>query len=466
MNIDPPKRPKIADSIGAHLAASLASGSTTYPYNSAGMGSSATLADTSPEVRQAATDLHHLNIGPGAALATEWLDAGLELPDLPAMRRYRIERVRAQMVKMGYAGALLMDPMNIRYATDSTNMQIWVMHNAARYCWVGTDGSCIVWEFNECEFLDAHNPAVTEIRPAKGSTYFLAGPRWAEQANRFADEIIDVVTEHAGSGARIAIDQCHPIGYQRLAAAGIEIGNGVELMELARMIKGPDEIRAMRCAVHACEASMAEMREALIPGMTEREVWSILHAGNIRRAGEWIETQILASGPRTNPWMQEASARVIEAGDLLAYDTDLVGAYGMMVDISRTWLVGEGPANAAQMSTHALALEQIERNTQLLRPGTTFRALTFDSWSPPHEAYRRYCCQFHGVGQCDEFPEIYWPEQWEEWGYDGELETGMVLTVESFVGPRVGGEGVKLENQVLVTEKGPVLLTESSLSLR
>jgi len=437
MTENPPKRPKIAVS----------------------------LADASREVHRAATDLHHLNIGPGEALAESWRQAGLDLPDIPAMRRYRIDRVRAQMAKMGYAGALLMDPMNIRYATDSTNMQVWVMHNAARYCWVGIDGSCIVWEFNECEFLDAHNPAVTETRPAIGSSYFIAGPRWAEQANRFADEIVDVVEEHAGRGARIAVDQCHPIGYGRFADAGIEVGNGQEMMELARVIKGSEEIRAMRCAVHACQASMREMQEALAPGMTEREVWSILHAGNIRRAGEWIETQILASGPRTNPWMQEASARVIEAGDLLAYDTDLVGAYGMMVDISRTWLVGDGRPSAAQASSHALALEQIERNTELLRPGATFRELTFDAWSPPHERYRRYCCQFHGVGQCDEFPEIYWPEQWEDWGYDGELEAGMVLTVESYVGPRAGGEGVKLENQVLVTDQGPELLTGLPLAL-
>ena len=423
------------------------------------------LADASTEVHRAATDLHHLNIGPGAALEAEWVAAGLELPHLPAMRRYRIDRVRAQMELMGYDGALLMDPMNIRYATDSTNMQIWVMHNAARYCWVGMDGSCIVWEFNECEFLNAHNPAVTETRPACGSTYFLAGPRWREKANQFADEIIDVVTEHAGPNAKIAIDQCHPTGYQRFAEAGIEVGNGVEMMELARVIKSEDEIKAMKCAAHACQTTMREMQAAMEPGMTERDVWSILHAGNIKRAGEWIETQILASGPRTNPWMQEASSRVLEAGDLLAYDTDLVGAYGMMVDISRTWLVGGGTPNAAQASTYAIAREQIERNTEMLTPGTTLRDLTFNAWSPSWDDYRRYCCQFHGVGQCDEYPEIYWPEQWEEWGYDGVLEPGMVLTVESYVGPRVGGEGVKLENQVLVTANGPELLTELSLDL-
>ncbi|NNF56220.1 MAG: aminopeptidase P family protein [Acidimicrobiales bacterium] len=423
------------------------------------------LADASAEVERAATDLHHLNLGPGEALFNEWLAAGLELPNLEEMRHYRINRVRNQMEKLGYDGAILMDPMNIRYATDSTNMQIWVMHNAARYCWVGLDGSCIVWEFNECEFLDAHNPVVTEVRPAIGSTYFLAGPRYREQANRWADEMLSVIAEHAGTTPRIAVDQCAQIGYQRFAEAGIDVGHGFELMELARVIKGPDEIKAMRCAAHACQTTMREMYQALEPGMTEREVWAVLHAGNIRRAGEWIETQILASGPRTNPWMQEASSRTIQAGELLGYDTDLVGAYGMMVDISRTWLVGGGKPSAAQQTTHALAMEQIERNTALLRPGTTLRELTFNAWSPPHEQYRRYCCQFHGVGQCDEYPEVYWPDQWEQWGYDGVLEPNMVLTVESFVGPRSGGEGVKLENQILVTEAGPELLTPLPLSL-
>jgi Xaa-Pro dipeptidase len=38
------------------------------------------------------------------------------------------------------------------------------------------------------------------------------------------------------------------------------------------------------------------------PGMTENDVWAELHKSNIRRGGEWIETRILSSGQRTNPW--------------------------------------------------------------------------------------------------------------------------------------------------------------------
>ena len=43
--------------------------------------------DGTPAVARAAGDLHHLTIGPGEALTAEWLSAGLELPDLPAMRQ-------------------------------------------------------------------------------------------------------------------------------------------------------------------------------------------------------------------------------------------------------------------------------------------------------------------------------------------------------------------------------------------
>ena len=44
-----------------------------------------------------------------------------------------------------------------------------------------------------------------------------------------------------------------------------------------------------------------------------------------RRGGEWIECRLLTSGERTNPWFQECSDRVIQTGDIVAFDTDLIG---------------------------------------------------------------------------------------------------------------------------------------------
>ena len=110
-----------------------------------------------------------------------------------------------------------------------------------------------------------------------------------------AAEMVDVVAEHCGSNARIAVDQCHYVGYKEFERAGWTIENGTELMEQARKIKGPDEIKAMRCSAHACQAAMYDMQQQMQPGMTERQIWAMLHAGNIARAG---------SGSKPRSWRQ------------------------------------------------------------------------------------------------------------------------------------------------------------------
>ena len=113
-------------------------------------------------------------------------------------------------------------------------------------------------------------------------------------------------------------------------------------MEHARVIKGHDDILAMRCGMYSCEMAVAAMEEAAAPGMSEDDIWAVLHAENIRRGGEWIETRLLASGPRTNPWFQECGPRVVQNNEILAFDTDLIGVYGICSDISRTWFLGDG----------------------------------------------------------------------------------------------------------------------------
>ena len=107
-----------------------------------------------------------------------------------------------------------------------------------------------------------------------------------------------------------------------------------------------DEIKAMRCASVACENSVNLMehfsREKVPSGsISETEICSVLHAENIKRGGEWIETRLLASGPRTNPWFQECGPRITRNNEIIAFDTDLVGCYGICVAISRTWWLGD-----------------------------------------------------------------------------------------------------------------------------
>jgi len=397
---------------------------------------------------------------PGEPALSEWRELGLELPDIDTVRRYRLERIRAQLSQRDLAGIVVADPINIRYATDCTNMQVWCTHNAVRYAFVATEGPVVLFDFHGCAHLSHSIDTIDETRPAKAWFYFGVGDRVEGQAGKWAHEIADLVTVYGGGNRRIAIDRCNPEGLHALNGLGIELFNGEEVMELARVIKSNEEIKAMRCALATCEKAMAIMQDHLVPGVTEQRLWSYLHAENIARGGEWIETRLLASGPRTNPWFAECSARVVAEGDLLAFDTDLIGPYGMCADISRTWLCGGGRPSNEQRDLFARAREQIAYNTELLKPGAGFRELTEKAFRLPDAfAANRYSVVFHGVGLCDEYPAIYYPEDWEAAGYDGELEENMVLCVESYVGREGGEEGVKLEEQVLITADGPVTLS-------
>ena len=66
----------------------------------------------------------------------------------------------------------------------------------------------------------------------------------------------------------------------------------------------------------------------------------------------------------------------------------------------------------------------------------------------------------HGVGLCDEWPHISYPDKMVPGAFDYELEEGMTLCVEVLVGEVGGDFSIKLEDQVLVTADGYENLTK------
>jgi len=399
-------------------------------------------------------------IGPTPLAFAEWAALGLQVPQLATMREYRLQRICEQLVARDLGGILLFDPLNIRYATDSTNMQLWTTHNPARACFVAASGHVVLWDFHGCDHLSAHLPLVRELRSGASFFYFETGERTDEHARRFCAQVDELLRTHAGDNRRLAVDRIEVAGLRALDALGVQVHNGQAVTEFARLIKGPDEILAMRCAVASCEAAIAEMRQAMRAGVTENDVWAALHSGNIRRGGEWIETRILSSGPRTNPWYQESGPRVLSDGDLLSFDTDLIGVYGFCVDMSRSWMCGGLEPTAEQKRLYRIAHEHIHVNADMVKPGVRFSELTANGHRLPESCRaQRYGVMFHGVGLCDEYPCIRYPEDFDAYGYEGELQPGMALCVEAYVGEVGGRDGIKLENQLLVTETGYEVLT-------
>lgn len=392
--------------------------------------------------------------------------AAAPAPDLDLLRSYRYARIQQLLRDNDCAAALLCNPINIRYAIDSRNMTVWLLHNMGRYCLVPAEGRAVLFEYANRNCLEqaAGLPAVGEVRPALIHAFFDAAEHAAPVSLRWAREIRALVDTLAGSGRqRLAIDRADLLGAEALRQQHFELVEGQRLMELARSIKNSAEIECMRRSLAVADLGMQRMRAALRPGISERELWAELHHANIAHGGEWIETMLLSSGPRTNPWFQEASDRRIEAGELVCFDTDMIGPYGYCSDVSRCFLCGDGPASAEQRTLHGLAAEQVRFNTELLRPGLAFRDYTAQAWRvPPRFREQDYGCIAHGVGLVDEWPAIYGNVD-DPLLQDGVFVPGMTVCVESYIGEVGGREGVKLEDQVLITATGHEVLSRYPL---
>lgn len=419
----------------------------------------ARLGDGSPN------DNDRVEIGPTQLAFAEWRVAGLALPDLGAMREFRWRRLTQAITARDYGGILMFDPLNIRYATDTTNMQLWNSHNPFRAVLLCADGHMVIWDYKQAPFLSAFNPLVAEVRSGASFFYAVSGDRGGDDARAFAGQIDEVMRAHAGTNRRLAVDKIMVAGLRALEAAGFQVMEGEEVTERTRAIKGPDEIAAMRCAHHACEAAVAGMEafaRAAVPkgAVSEDDIWAELHRGNIRRGGEWIETRLLASGPRTNPWFQECGPRIVQPGEIVAFDTDLIGAYGICIDISRSWWIGEARPPDAMISAMTHALDHIRDHQARLAPGVTIRELSHGGHRLDAQYWRqKYSCKMHGVGLCDEWPFVPYPDGWVDGAFEAALEPGMVLCTEALVSPEGGSFSIKLEDQVLITEAGCEVLT-------
>lgn len=386
--------------------------------------------------------------------------------NLDALRTYRYRRIQEQLAAFDCSAALLSNPVNIRYATDSRNMTVWSLHNQARYCVVPAVGKAVLFDYanRNCVVAAQPLPAVDERRPARIHSFFDAGEHALRVSREWAAEVHDAVRSMMGSGRhRLAVDRCDLLGFEALRAEGIELIEGQRLMELARSIKCDAEVACERASLAVADIGMQRMREALAPGITENELWAHLHHANIENDGEWIETRLLCSGPRTNPWFQECSDRVIQAGELVAFDTDMVGPFGYCADVSRTLYCGPGTPTASQRQLYQLAAEQVAVNCSLLAPGRSFREYREKAWKIPDKYYElNYGCLFHGIGLVDEWPLVA-PDCADPIAQDGVLLPGMTVCVESYIGERGGVEGVKLEQQVLITGTGHEILSRFPL---
>ncbi|MEY2443540.1 MAG: hypothetical protein QOE00_120 [Ilumatobacteraceae bacterium] len=374
--------------------------------------------------------------------------------------RERLARLRTTLAIHDVGAAVFFDAINIRYACGVRNMQLNTTRNPGRYVFVPVEGPVVLFEYRGCAHLAEGYDTVDEIRGARGLHPFYGGDHYRRHLAGFVDDMRVLMVRCGLQGQRLGIERSPIEAVPALLAAGFDIVDASPIIDRAKSIKTPTELDLIRASVAGTEAAVAFMEERLVPGRSENEVWAELHRALIAGGGEYLETRLFNSGPRTNPWFQEAGNKIIAAGELVCLDTDAVGCHGYCTDLSRTFLAGDGPPTARQRDTYALAYEQLQHNMNLIEVGMSFREFAEKTWSFPDEFVdRRYLGPVHGNGMVAEYPIILYPDFYNESGQEGVFEANMTVCVESYLGSTRGGEGVKLEEQVLITTAGVERLT-------
>ncbi|OJJ08129.1 hypothetical protein ASPVEDRAFT_878529 [Aspergillus versicolor CBS 583.65] len=381
--------------------------------------------------------------------------------DLKAVRLYRLGRVREQMARYGIDAVILSDPINIRYTTGSRNMQVFSMRNApSRYLLLTTKRS-ILFEFTGCLHLSQGYETIDEVRLAKTASFVAAGPNIEKKEMAWAEEMGELITSLVGKSATVGLERLNANAAIALKDLGFTIVDAQRPVEMARAIKSAEEVKCIVASLRATETAVGVLRDTIRPGITENALWSVLHQSIIAQNGDYCETRLLSAGRRTNPWFQEAASYVIGKNELIGLDTDVVGCHGYYSDFSRTFHAGPDYPSEKQRTLYKVAYEQVTHNMSILRPGLSFREYAELAWDIPEKYYdNRYYLSAHGCGMTGEYPYLYHRGDFPDAGYDGIIEAGMVICVESYIGEKGGTEGVKLEQQVLITDTGIEVLSK------
>jgi len=240
----------------------------------------------------------------------------------------------------------------------------------------------------------------------------------------------------------------------RAAMPGAEqVAAGPVLSEL-RVRKAPDEVDALREAGAAIDRVHARMADWLRPGRTEREVGRDISDAIVAEGHVRVDFVIVAAGANSASAHHETGDRVIHPGDPVVVDIGGTTESGYRSDSTRTYAVGEPPAEFG--TAYDVLLRAQMAACDQARPGVTAesvdaaaRDVLTEAGLGPYFVHRTG----HGIGlETHEEPYIVA-------GNLTALEPGMTFSVEpGFYLP--GRFGARIEDIVVVTEDGTERLNQ------
>lgn len=356
-----------------------------------------------------------------------------ELTPRPSGRERRLAALRASLVTAELDGLLVTSLPNIRYLTGFSGSNALLLVTAR--------DTILFTDFRYQTQVAAESGDVATVVVEATSLWTRL---WSVLPQRAKVEVLAFESAHLTHA-----------DFQRLLDAGArwEWRPSIHVVESLREQKDDDEVAHIRDAVGMAEWALEKTVAQLRVGMSEFEIGGLLES-ELRRAGSEafpFET-IVATGERSALPHARCSSRRIRTGEFLLLDFGAVSG-GYCSDITRTFVVGT--ATPEMRAVHDVVREANATASGGVRGG--MRGKDGDALARGYIDRCGFAAEFghslgHGIGlEVHEAPRL-------SKTADAPMPVGAVVTIEPGI-YRPGWGGVRIEDDVVLTSAGPVVLT-------
>lgn len=383
-----------------------------------------------------------------------------ERVDYRRLHKYRIGRTRQALEKSGLGALLVFDVNNIRYIT-STKIGEWERDKLSRWALLPAGGEPILWDFGSaavhhklyCPWLEPKNmrAGLVGLRGTVDPAFGLM--------ERHAKEMYGLLKEAGVEKMPIGVDIIEPPMMFELQKLGLKIVDGQQTMLEAREVKNCDEIALLNRAAAMVDGAYDLINEKLRPGVRENDIVAEVNKFLYTHGSDDVEAVNAISGERCNPHPHNFTDRMIRPGDQAFFDI-LQSFMGYRTCYYRTFNVGR--ATDAQRDAYKKAREWLDNAIARIKPGATTAHICevfpkANEFGFPDEM-SAFGLQFaHGLGlNLHERPII---SRVVSMDHPTELKEGMVFAIETYCPATDGYSAARIEEEVVVTDKGCKLIT-------
>jgi Xaa-Pro aminopeptidase len=376
------------------------------------------------------------------------------------LRTERLARIAGLLAESSLGALLCFDMANIRYIT-ATHIGTWAQDKLNRFCLLPQNDEPIMWDFGSAaRHHQLYNPWLAQGRSRAGiSTLRGAMAPESGRAEDVADKIAVELEQRGLLNEPVGVDAVEPPVLFALQARGIQVVDGQQLMQQARVIKTQDEITLLNHACAMVDAAYEELYRAMKPGMRENECVGLVNKVLYDMGSEFVEGVNAISGERCNPHPHVYTDRALRPGDPAYFDI-LHSFMGYRTCYYRTFAVAS--ASRALVDAYKRCRYYLDAAIELIRPGATTGEVA-GVWPRAQEfgfadEEAAFALQFgHGVGLSIWEKPIF--SRLVSLDHPEEIREGMVFALETFWPASDGWSAARIEEQLVVTADGCEVIT-------